>query len=197
MPAILEMPYFSGDVLGGNFIGRLQLDLNEVNIMREFPDYDNLKYDFSMEIAGLDFNQLVYEFGPFESKADFSADLRFGGRGIIAPGEDFSIAGTFNISEMGPDVANRILDVMDPENQNPAVAETRALLNRKFLGIIDMSYRPTEFSFEIKHGAVYPRLFMDQPFFADAIPILRIPMPVKYGRIPIKTIVNYLKESSW
>ncbi len=192
---ILEVPYFSGDLLGGDFIGRFNLDLREVNLLREYPDYENLRYDIGLEMASLDFNQLVYGLGPYERKANFTADAAFGGRGIIAPGEDYSIEGMFHISEMGPQVVDRVLDVIDPENQNPGVAQTRSLLNKKLLGIIDMSYRPTRFSFEIKHGAMYPRLFMKQPFFADVIPILRVPMPIEYGRIPLNTIVNTIKEN--
>lgn len=194
---ILEIPYFSGDLLGGDFIGRIKVDLQNVNLMREYPDYRKLEYDISLEMASLDFNQLVYGFGPYKSKANFTADAAFRGRGIIAPGEDYSIEGMLHISEMGPKVVNRVLDVIDPENQNPGVAQTRNLLNKKLLGIVDMSYRPTRFSFEIKHGAMYPRLFMNQPFFADVIPLLRVPMPVEYGRIPLNTIVNTIKENPW
>ncbi len=194
---ILEIPYFSGDLLGGDFIGRFEVDLQNVNLMREYPDYRKLEYDISLEMASLDFNQLVYGFGPYKSKANFTADAAFRGRGIIAPGEDYSIEGMLHISEMGPKVVNRVLDVIDPENQNPGVAQTRNLLNKKLLGIVDMSYSPTRFSFEIKHGAMYPRLFMNQPFFADVIPLLRVPMPVEYGRIPLNTIVNTIKENPW
>jgi len=165
--------------------------------MREYPDYENIEYNTNLEMASLDFNQLVYGFGPYKSKANFTADAGFRGRGIIAPGQDYSVEGTFHISEMGPQVVDRVLDVIDPENQNPGVAQTRSLLNKKLLGIIDMSYKPTRFSFEIKHGAMYPSLSMDQPFFADIIPILRVPMPIEYGRIPLNTIVNTIKENPW
>lgn len=194
---ILEIPYFSGDLLGGNFIGRIEVDLQNVNLMREYPDYEESEYDINLEMASLDFNQLVYGFGPYKSKANFTADAAFRGRGIIAPGEDYSIEGMLHISEMGPKVVDRVLDVLDPENENPGAVQTRSLLNKKLLGIVDMSYRPTRFSFEIKHGAMYPRLFMNQPFFADVIPLLRVPMPVEYGRIPLNTIVNTIKENPW
>ncbi len=194
---VLRIPDFSGTLLGGNFSGQILADFGNVNLMREFPDYEKLKYRFAIEMTGLDFNRLVNQFGPYEKKAEFSADASFAGRGIIAKGENFTIDGNFHISEMGSDVANRILDVLDPDNQNPGVTQTRSLMNRKFLGIIDLSYRPDNFSFELKHGSVYPRLFMDQPFFAEAIPIIRIPMPIEYGRIPLKTILNAVKETSW
>lgn len=194
---ILKIPYFSGDLLAGNFIGRFDFDLQKINLMREYPDYEKLKYNISIEMASLDFNQLVYGFGPYESRANFTADAAFRGHGMIAPGEDYSIEGILHIAEMGPQVVDRVLDVIDPENQDPGVAQTRGLLNKKLLGIIDMSYRPTRFSFEIKHGAMYPRLFMKQPFFADVIPLLRVPMPIEYGRIPLNTIVNTIKENPW
>ncbi len=194
---VLMMPLITGNILGGNFVGKSSFDISEINMMREFPNFDRLGYEMSLELASLDFNQLVGSFGPQESSALFSADFSFRGRGLIAPGADYTLDGVFNITEMGPQVANRVLDVIDPQNQNPGVAQTRALLNRKFLKIIDLSYRPKSFSFKIEHGAAYPEIYMDQPFFAEAIPILRIPMPIRYGRIPIKTIIDNLKEAGW
>ncbi len=193
----LNMPFMSGELLGGNFYGGLRADLRNVNILREIPNYDEVRYNFDMELAGLDFNQLIMGMGPFKEKAGFGADAHFRGQGIIAPGEDYSIAGSFNISEMSPEVAGRVLDVIDPDNANPNVAQTKKLLNNKLLGFIDISYKPTSFSFELKHGALYPRLYMDQPFFADVIPLIRIPMPIEYGRIPVKSLINSIKEETW
>jgi hypothetical protein len=194
---ILQIPYFSGSLLGGDFMGQLALDFEKVNLLREYPNYEELEYDFRLEMASLDFNQLVYGMGPFENKASFTADAAFSGRGIIAPGEDYSIEGQLHVSEMGQGVLDRVLDVIDPENENPAVAQTRGLLNKKILGVMDASYRPTRFSFEIRHGAAYPSLYMKQPFFADVIPLLRVPMPVEYGRIPLQTIIDNLGEDTW
>lgn len=194
---ILNLPYMTGELLGGNFYGGLRADLQNVNILREIPNYDDVRYNFDMELAGLDFNQLIMGMGPFKEKAGFGADAHFWGKGIIAPGEDYSVAGSFNISEMSPEVASRVLDVIDPENTNPNVAQTKKLLNNKLLGFIDISYKPTSFSFELKHGALYPRLYMDQPFFADVIPLIRIPMPIEYGRIPVKSLINSIKEETW
>ena len=37
----------------------------------------------------------------------------------------------------------------------------------------------------------------DQPFFADVLPLVRVPMPVEYGRIPVKSLLANLKEESW
>ena len=178
-------------------MGQIALDFEKVNLLREYPNYQDLRYDFRLETASLDFNQLIYGMGPFETRASFTADAAFGGQGIIASGEDYSIEGNLHISEMGKGVIDRVLDVIDPENENPAVAQTRSLLHKKILGIMDASYRPTRFSFEIRHGSVYPSLYMDQPFFADVIPLLRVPMPVKYGRIPLKTIIDNMGEKSW
>lgn len=193
----LNIPYLTGSLLGGDFYGALLLDLTDVNLMREFPNYEVLRYQLDFEMSDLDFNQLSYNSGPSKDRADFAADAHFNGSGIIAPGEEYSISGKFHITKMGPGVAERVLDIMDPENANPSIVQTKELLNRKILGFIDMSYKPKKFSFELKHGALYPRLYMDQPFFADAIPLIRIPMPVEYGRIPVKSLIANLKEESW
>jgi hypothetical protein len=194
---VLEIPYISGSLLDGDFIGQMAVDFEKVNLLRELPNYEDLEYEFRLEMASLDFNQLVFGMGPFENRASFTADAAFGGQGIIARGEDYSIEGRMHISEMGQGVLDRVLDVIDPANENPAVAQTRDLLNKKILGVINASYRPTRFSFEIRHGSVYPSLYMDQPFFADVIPLLRVPMPVEYGRIPLKTIIDNLGEDTW
>ena len=190
----LEIPSFSGEFLGGTLGGDLSLDFTDVNMLREYPDYANFKYDVALEAAGLDFNQLVYGFGPYSSKADLSAAAYFQGRGIVMPGEDYDIDGRFHISRMGPEVIDRILDFIDPENQNPGVVQTRSLLNKKLLGIINMSYKPKEFIIEIKHGSLYPALYMSQPFITSVIPLMRIPMPIRYGRIPLDIILAGTEE---
>jgi hypothetical protein len=194
---VFDIPYLTGELLGGNFYGVLRGDLSDVNLMREIPNYNALGYKLDLEMSSLDFNQLTYGMGPFKQRADFSADAHFAGNGIIAPEEDYSISGSFHITKMGPGVANRVLDVLDPDNSNPGIVQTKELLNRKLLGLIDMSYKPKNFSFELKHGSLYPRLFMDQPFFAEVVPLVRVPMPVEYGRIPLKSLLDNLKEESW
>jgi hypothetical protein len=191
---ILEIPYITSEILGGDFVGDLECDFSGVNILREYPDYENMKYAVSYETAELDFNQLVYGFGPFESRAEFTSAARFQGRGIPAPGEEYTVDGMFHIFNMGSQVVDRVLDFIDPENQNPGVVQTRKLLNKKLLGVFDMSYKPKEFIVEIKHGALYPALYMSQPFFADFIPLMRIPMPVRYGRLPLNAILEGMEE---
>jgi hypothetical protein len=193
----LRIPFITGSLLGGDFYGALLVNLADVNLIREIPNYEALNYQLDLELSDLDFNQLTYNTGPFKNRADFGADAHFAGSGIIAPGEDYSISGKFHITKMGPGVAQRVLDVLDPENTNPGIVQTKELLNRKLLGFIDMSYKPKNFSFELKHGSLYPRLYMDQPFFADVLPLIRIPMPVEYGRIPVKSLMANLKEESW
>jgi hypothetical protein len=175
----------------------LRADLSSVNLMREIPNYEAMLYRLDLELSNLDFNQLTFNMGPFNQRADFSADAHFRGSGLIAPDEDYTVSGSFHITRMGSGVANRVLDVLDPENSNPSIVQTKELLNKKLLGFIDMSYKPKNFSFELKHGSLYPRLFMDQPFFADVLPLVRVPMPVEYGRIPVKSLLANLKEESW
>lgn len=192
---VIDIPYLSGKILGGSFIGDLLIDLRDINLMRNYPDYEKVKYDVSFETADLDFNQLAGGFGPFESKANFTSSAYFQGRGIPAPGGDYSIDGMFHISQMGPQVLNRVLDFIDPTNQNPGVVQTKSLLNKKLLGVVDLSYKPKEFIIEIKYGALYPGLYMSQPFYADFIPLMRIPMPIRYGRIPLNTILTGMEET--
>jgi len=192
---LLRIPYFTGEIIGGSFIGDVSCDMRDVNMLREFPNYENLGYSFAMETANLDFNQLVFGFGPFEKKAEFSSASHFEGRGIPLPGEDYSLEGALHVSKMGPDVLNRVLDFIDPEKQNPGVTQTKSLLNKKLLGFIDISYKPKEFSVEIKYGAIYPELYMSQPFYADFLPLMKIPMPIRYGRIPLATLMSGMEET--
>lgn len=192
---ILDIPSISGEFLGGDLAGNIHIDFTDVNILREYPDYENIVYSLSLETANLDFNQLVYGFGPHADKANLTSAAFFRGRGIMAPGEDYDIEGRFHISRMGPKVIDRILDFIDPENQNPGVAQTRSLLNKKLFGFIDVSYKPKELIVEIKHNSLYPGLYMSQPFYANLIPLMRIPMPISYGRIPLNVILSGTEEN--
>ncbi|MEE9553759.1 MAG: hypothetical protein V3W18_05625 [candidate division Zixibacteria bacterium] len=192
---VLEIPSLTGELLGGNLGGGIRLDLTDMNMLREYPDYENIRYELSLETANLDFNQLVYGFGPHADKANLTSAAYFSGRGIVASGEDYDIEGLFHISRMGPQVIDRILDFIDPENQNPGVVQTRSLLNKKLLGFINVSYKPEEFIVEIKHNSLYPGLYMSQPFYANLIPLMRIPMPIRYGRIPLDVILAETEEN--
>jgi hypothetical protein len=156
-----------------------------------------MRYEIGLQMSGLDFNQLIYGSGPFKNRANFAADAYFAGNGLIATGETYSISGDLNITEIDGDVVDRMLDVIDPTNQNPGVAETRKLMHRKILGVVNLSYKPKQFSFELRHGNIYPRLYMDQPFYAEVLPLIRIPMPVEYGRIPVKNLLDSMLEGTW
>jgi hypothetical protein len=101
-----------------------------------------------------------------------NATLAFKGRGLdISKGIDLD--GFFHITKMGAEFASTLLESMDPKGSNRSIRLTKRLLK--------MGWKPKIFSFELRHGYVYPSLALSQPWFSP----VRIPGQLEYGRLPL------------
>ena len=197
---ILTVDYFEGNFLDGAFTGSCLLDISKVNLFEDIPDYSPIKYQIKSAFSNIDFDVLVSSVKGRRKKksgeTELDGNLAFTGGGLAMPGKKFSLEGTLNITSIGSKTADRLMKFLDPLEENPGIANTRKLMNRKFL-FLDMSYKPRWFSFSIKHGNLYPRLYMDQPFYADFMPLLKVNMPIQYDRIPLNTVLSNISKQGY
>ena len=161
----VQIPLYNVRVLGGNVGGSMVFHLRT-------GQKKDIAYEIRAQAARINSAALMGESRGREEETELNATLVLKGRGIdIEQGIDLD--GYFHITKMGPDFASTLLRGMDPQGSDRSIRMTRRLLN--------MGWKPKLFSFELRHGYVYPALSLSQPWFSP----IRIPGELEYGRLPL------------
>ena len=161
----VQIPWFNINLLDGNFGGSLLLNLGTG--LRTDIRYEIRAQASRINSAALSSRKVD------EEKAELNATLSFRGKGIdLTRGIDLD--GYFHITKIGPRFASELLTQMDPTGADRSIRLTRRLLNT--------GWKPKLFSFELRHGYIYPSLTLSQPWFSP----IRIPEQLEYGRLPIE-----------
>ena len=108
--------------------------------------------------------------------------MAFQGRGLD-PTQGINVEGFFHITKIGPNFASTLLQGMDPKGADRSIRMTRRFLNS--------GWKPRLFSFELRHGYVYPSLILAQPWFSP----VRLPERLEYGRLPLEFFLQTSKAS--
>lgn len=158
---ILDIPRFRLELLGGNVAGAVRLGMRE-----KVPLWD-IQADFGQ----INSATLVHGLKPGE-ETELNASMHFQGQGFN-PQTDFDVNGALHITQIGSAFTSTLLEALDPKGADRNIRLTRRLLS--------MGSKPKRFSFEIRHGYVYPWLELDQPWYSP----LPIPEKIQYGRLPL------------
>ncbi|MBN1896057.1 hypothetical protein JW906_16345, partial [bacterium] len=163
---ILEVPRFSLNLLEGNIGGSLWL-----NPGTGVPD--SITYSIQCQASRINAAAMLAPGVKKKEETELNASLSFTGRGVdIKKGIDLD--GYFYITQIGPKFASTLLKGMDAAGSDRNIRMTRRLL--------DAGWKPKLFSFELRHGYVYPSLSLSQPWFSP----VRLPPRVEYGRLPLE-----------
>jgi hypothetical protein len=162
---LVQVPWFSGQLLGGNLGGTFWLALNDGN-----PS--TMAYFVKADVARINSATLVKSSVPDE-ETELDVSLDFRGRGLD-PKTGIDVEGAMHMTKIGPQFASTLLQGIDPQGADRQIRLTKRLF--------DFWYKPKLFSFELRHGYVYPSLFLSQPWFSP----LRIPEKIEYGRLPLE-----------
>ena len=163
---ILEVPRFSLNLLEGNIGGSLWL-----NPGTGVPD--SITYSIQCQASSINAAAMLAPGVKKKEETELNASLSFTGRGVdIKKGIDLD--GYFYITQIGPKFASTLLKGMDAAGSDRNIRMTRRLL--------DAGWKPKLFSFELRHGYVYPSLSLSQPWFSP----VRLPPRVEYGRLPLE-----------
>lgn len=161
----VQIPWFYMDALDGNVGGAFRADLGEGGL-------NNITYAMRANVSRINSAVLA----DFESKdieeTELNASLDFEGKGIDV-NEGIDLDGTFYLTKMGRKFAGTLLEAMDPKGTDRSIQLTQKLLKA--------GWKPKLFSFELRHGYVYPTLSLSQPWFSP----IRIPGNLEYGRLPL------------
>ncbi|MBN2414262.1 hypothetical protein JXO52_00385 [bacterium] len=161
-----EVPRFYVNTLSGNVGGKLRVNFG---VKPPAP----LLYEIEAQAARINAASFVEDARAAGEATELNAVMRFTGQGID-PAAGIDLQGFFNITKIGPRFASTLLEGLDPQGRDRTIRLTRRLLNT--------GWKPSLFSFEARHGYVYPSLSLVQPWFSP----IRLPETMEFGRLPLE-----------
>lgn len=172
----LELPWLYMEGLSGNIGGAM-------HVIARGGSLDSLAYGFSLDVARINSAALLSSGKDLKAESELNATARFTGQGIDFTRE-VDVSGYFHITKIGPQFASTLLLGMDPKGRDRNIRLTRRLLN--------MGWKPRLFSFEMRHGYVYPSLVLDQPWYSP----IRLPEQMGLGRLPLAFFIQNINTFS-
>ncbi len=169
----IQVPSFQVNLLDGNLGGSILLDLGSL-------EKEHIRYAIQAQASRINSSALVGTQTAKEEETELNMTMSFKGEGIDLE-RSINLEGYFYITKMGPKFASTLLESMDPGGSDRSVRMTRRLLN--------MGWKPKLFSFDLRHGYVYPSLMLTQPWFSP----IRIPGKLEYGRLPLAFFLKNLQ----
>jgi hypothetical protein len=161
-----QIPWFVIHAFNGNIGGYLQVFLGTGSA-------ETLTYEIHAQAARINAAALGDIPIKNEEEAELNAAMAFTGTGLD-PSREMEVDGYFYITKIGPEFASLMLEGLDPNGNDRNIRLTRWLLNR--------GWKPKLFSFEMRHGYVYPSLSLTQPWFSP----IRLPETLSFGRLPLQ-----------
>jgi hypothetical protein len=169
----VQIPSFQVNLLDGNLGGSILLDLGSL-------EKEKVSYAIQAQASRINSAALVGKQAGKEEKTELNMTMAFKGKGIDLE-RSIDLEGYFYITKMGPKFASTLLESMDPGGSDRSIRMTRKLLNT--------GWKPKLFSFDLRHGYVYPSLMLTQPWFSP----IRIPGKLEYGRLPLAFFLKNLQ----
>ncbi|MBN2030439.1 hypothetical protein JW824_09360 [bacterium] len=161
----IQIPWFNMELLDGNLGGSIAICLGD-------GSKKDIAYEIRANASRIHSAALTDTESGEKEETELDATMAFEGKGIDLE-QDIDLDGFFYITKIGTDFASTLLKAMDPQEADRSIRLTRRLLN--------MGWKPKLFSFELRHGYVYPSLSLTQPWFSP----IRIPEYLEYGRLPL------------
>lgn len=159
------VPWFMIDLFEGSVGGDIEAALNTGKLK-------DINYKINAAASQINSSAINKKRIKKQKKSEIDAVLNFSGRGLDVSGE-IEPDGYFHILNIGPSFTGNLLRSIDPSGTDRSITMTRRL--------IDMGWKPGIFSFELRHGYVYPSLNLQQPWFSP----VRLPERLEYGRLPL------------
>jgi len=169
----VTVPFFGVYLMGGSVVGSLQINADNLK-------EGGVEYLFNGQFSNIDANYIA---GPGKGeKTVINATASIKGKGLD-PDKGIDVNGYFHISEMGSEFASALLKGIDPSGTDKSIQITRRL--------IKTGWKPLGFSFDLRHGYIYPSLSLSQPWFSP----IRIPEKLEYGRLPLAFFMENMKRN--
>ncbi len=161
----IQLPWLDICLFGGNIAGDLYLNLNTGKL-------NSITYTLTGNANRINSAMISRVKQKKKKKSELDATFRFQGRGLDIS-EMIDVSGYFHIINLGSDFASNLLSSIDPSGSDRSIKMTKQLINT--------GWKPGIFSFELRHGYVYPSFNLHQPWFSP----VRLPERLEYGRLPL------------
>ena len=170
----IQIPLFAMAFLDGNVGGSVWIDIRA-------GFRDQLAYGIRAQASRINSAVLANIQQEKEEETELNATMAFEGIGIN-PDAGINVNGYFHITSMGSKFAATLLQGMDPKGADRSIKLTRRLLN--------MGWKPKLFSFDMRHGFVYPTLSLSRPWYTK---FFKFPEDFQYGRLLLTFFINDFK----
>jgi hypothetical protein len=171
----IQVPSFHINLFDGNLGGSILLDLGSL-------EKERVEYAIQAQASRINSAVLADIQTAKEEETELNMTMSFKGKGVDLD-QGIELEGFFYITKMGPKFASTLLEGMDPSGSDRSIRMTRRLLNT--------GWKPKLFSFDLRHGYVYPSLMLNQPWFSP----IRIPGKLEYSRLPLAFFLKNLQSS--
>ncbi len=148
----VDVPSFFGKLYGGDFGGRISINLAG-------GDINQATYDISAHFSGINSDLLLPDIKREKTLGVINANAQFSGIGLN-PEKGIDIKGDLYITEIGPKVADNLLRSLDLEGTDSGIRTTRRLIN--------WGFEPQLFTFSFKYGFFYTYIDFSQPWYFPA-----------------------------
>lgn len=146
-----------------NFLGlrRVYLELlgGSLVVNNSYFDLGNtrpetFRYKLNLEVSGIDLLKLRRVRIPKAEDTTIYANARLKGEGIDLT-KSGDLSGSFHITHIGPELATRFLELLDPEGKDGGIT----LVKEGF----ENGAMPELISIELKYGRIFPRVWLKKP----------------------------------
>ncbi len=176
------VPSLLVDLYEGNFGGSLTVDMGDFDLAR-------IRYRIEGHLSGVNSALLAARRGQSLEKGVANANFSFVGTGLDVR-KSIEVEGSFRITEIGPKVADNLLQSLDPQGVDAGIRSARFFINHGF--------KPRLMTFDLRHGHLYPSITLSQPWY---FPVRvggsgRQGGKVELARIPVAFFLQMLKQEA-
>mgnify|MGYP005831036855 CR=1 FL=1 len=178
----LIVPSLLVDLYEGNFGGSLAVEMGDLELA-------HVRYRIEGHLSGVNSALLAARRRQSLEKGVVNANFTFVGAGLDVR-KSIELEGSFRITEIGPKVADNLLQSLDPHGVDAGIRSARFLINHGF--------KPRLMTFDLRHGHLYPSITLSQPWYFP----LRISGSgrqegkVELARIPVAFFLQMLKQEA-
>ncbi len=174
---VILLPKTQMNLYDGNIVSQIWLNLGTGAL-------DDIAYAISAQVARVNSAKFPGSRGKKREKSLIAASVHFQGKGLdITKGLD--IQGGVEVTQMGPQTTDNLLRSLDPKGVDKSIQQVRQLIR--------FGSKPGIISFQIRHGNLYPRIQLIQPWY---LPFKISGGQVALSRIPLSFVLNLALQSA-
>ena len=175
--SFILLPNTKIDLYNGNLVSQMWLNLGTGRLK-------DISYEISAQMARVNSARFPGLRRKKRKASQITASLHFKGKGLNikkAP----EVQGGVEVTEIGPATTDNLLRSLDPKGLDKSIRQARQLIR--------FGAKPRLISFQIRHGNMYPTIWLSQPWYS---PFKISGGKVSLVRIPLSFVLNMMLQSA-